>query len=85
MNKTAEFDSKFVGLLLSMVFTDEILKSSTAELNARGDCYGSLDPVKLNFVKGIIYILNPQINKAIVFSFQKNLKSSIHFNYRMVC
>lgn len=58
MNKTAEFDSKFVGLLLSMVFTDEILKSSTAELNARGDCYGSLDPVKLNFVKGINYILN---------------------------
>lgn len=44
MNRSSEFDTKFVGMLLSIVFGDDILKSS---------CHKSLDQQKLKFIKGM--------------------------------
>lgn len=67
MNKLAEFDSKYVALLLSIAFTDEILKRSSAhgtESNASGGCYAPLDPVKLNFVQGIASNAKLFMNKS---------------------
>lgn len=56
MNRSAEFDSKYVGCFLSIVFGDAILKVSSAlgtASNFNDARHMPLDPIKLNFIEGM--------------------------------
>lgn len=56
MNKSAEFDSKYIGYLLSIVFGEDILKISSAHgtaSNFNGARHVPLDAMKLAFVESM--------------------------------
>lgn len=56
MNKSSEYDSKYVGYLLSVVFGEDILKVSSlqhTEPNVNDARLTPLDPMKLQYVESM--------------------------------
>lgn len=58
MNKSSEYDSRYVGYLLSIVFGEDILKISSAQGtdDFNHDCYMPLDPIKLGFIESMYQV-----------------------------
>lgn len=68
MNKSEEFDSKYVGYFLTVVFGEYILKVSSAQGTTSNINIGymALDPMKLALIEGM-YLIGQTVKKTNVF------------------
>lgn len=74
MSKISEYDSKYVGFLLSIVFGDDTLKKCSARgtaSNFNGASHQALDPQILKFIEGT------KFDEIILVSASKNGLKSI--------